>query len=168
MLLYLLKHSRPDIGNAVRELTKVLDKPTPAAFKEMKRVIKFVLDTANYGLRIEPTSLDDDHWTMVGFSDSDWAGDKDTRLSISGFVIFILGVPISFRSKQQKSVALSSSEAEYVAMSEAAKEIKFVYQILISMGLKVKTPIIVRVDNVGAMFMSENTSTSQRTRHVDI
>ena len=53
-------------------------------------------------------------------------------------------------------------------MSEAAKEIKFVYQILISMGLKVKMPIIVRVDNVGAMFMSENTSTSQRTRHVDI
>ena len=120
MLLYLMKHSRPDIANAVRELTKVLDKPTPAALKEMKRVMKFVLDTENYGLRIEPTSLDNEKWTMIGSSDSDWAGDKDTRLSVSGFVIFLLGVPISFKSKQQRSVALSSSEAEYVALSEAA------------------------------------------------
>jgi len=83
-------------------------------------------------------------------------------LSVSGFVIFLLGVPISFKSKQQKSVALSSSAAEYVALSEAAKEIKVVYQILISMGFKVKTPIVVRVDNVRAMFMSENMSTGQR------
>ena len=168
MLLYLMKHSRPDIANAVRELTKVLDKPTPAALKELKRVMKFVMDTENYGLKIEPTNLEEEKWTMVGYSDSDWAGDKDTRLSVSGFIIFLLGVPISFKSKQQRSVALSSSEAEYVALSEAAKEIKFVYQILISMGLKVKTPIVVRVDNVGAIFMAENMSTGQRTRHVDI
>jgi len=168
MLLYLMKHSRPDIANAVRELTKVLDKPTPVALKEMKRVMKFVLDTENYGLRIEPTSLDNEKWTMVRYSDSDKAGDKDTRLSVSGFIISLLGVPISFKSKQQRSVALSSSEAEYVALSEAAKEIKFVYQILISMGLKVKTPIVVRVVNVGATFMSEKMSTGKRTRHVDI
>ena len=67
-----------------------------------------------------------------------------------------------------RSVVLSSSEAEYVSLSEAAKEIKFIYQILMSMGMKVKTPIIVRVDNVGAIFMAENVTTSQRTRHVDI
>ena len=105
---------------------------------------------------------------VVGHSDSDWVGDKDTRLSASGFIIFLLGVPISFRSKQQGSVALSSSEAECIALSEAAKEIKFACQILTSMGLKVKMPIIARVDNVGAIFMSENASTNQRTRHVDI
>jgi len=128
MLLYQMKHSRPDI--AVREL----DKPTPAVLKEIKRVMKFALDTANYRLRIEPTSLDNEKWTMVRYSDSDWAGDKDIRLRVSGFVIFLLGVPISFKSKQQRSVALSSGEAEYVALSEAPKEIKFVYQTLTSMG----------------------------------
>ena len=63
---------------------------------------------------------------------------------------------------------LSSSEAEYVALSEAAKEIKFIYQILVTMGIKVKTPITVKVDNVGAMFMAENKNTNQRTRHIDI
>ena len=54
MLLYLVKHSRPDIANVVRELSKVMDGATPAAIKEMKRVIKFVLDTRHYGLKIEP------------------------------------------------------------------------------------------------------------------
>ena len=63
---------------------------------------------------------------------------------------------------------LSSSEAEYVALSEAAKDIKFVYQLLRSIGIEVTLPITVRVDNVGAIFMSENTSTSGRTKHVDI
>ena len=51
MLLYLVKHSRPDIANATRELSKVMDKPTPAAMKELKRVMKYVIDTKNYGLK---------------------------------------------------------------------------------------------------------------------
>ena len=67
-----------------------------------------------------------------------------------------------------KSVTLSSSEAEYIALSEAAKEIKFVYQLLKSLGMEVKLPIIVRVDNIGAIFMSENIAVSQRTKHVDV
>ena len=67
-----------------------------------------------------------------------------------------------------KSVALSSGEAEYVALSEAAKEVKFIYQVLRSMGVKVKLPIIVRVDNIGAIFMAENVAVSQRTKHVDV
>ena len=65
-------------------------------------------------------------------------------------------------------MTLSSSEVEYVALSEAAKEIKFVAQLLESMGIKVKKPIVVRVDNIGASFMAENVSTSQRTKHIDV
>ncbi len=55
-----------------------------------------------------------------------------------------------------------------MALGEAAKEIKFVVQVLLSMGIPVKLPIIVRVDNVGAIFMAENVTTSTRTRHVDV
>ena len=72
-----------------------------------------------------------------------------------------------WRSKAQRSVTLSSTEAEYVALSEAAKEIKFVVQLIQTMGIEVKQPVIVRVDNVGAIFMTENASTNARTRHVD-
>ena len=107
MLLYLVKHSRPDIGNAVRELSKVLDNPTPAAFKEMKRVIKYVLDTKEYGLKLFPNQTKGlKEFEMVLYTDSDWAGDKDTRISVSGYCIFLQGVPISWKSKAQRSGTL--------------------------------------------------------------
>ena len=63
---------------------------------------------------------------------------------------------------------LSSSEAEYVALSEVAKEIKFIYQLLQSISIEIELPITVRVNNIGAIFMSENTSTSGRTKHLDV
>jgi hypothetical protein len=71
-------------------------------------------------------------------------------------------------SKAQKSVTLSSAESEFCSLSDAAKEIKFASQILWSMGIKVKLPIIVQVDNIGAIFMTENVLTSSRTKHVDV
>ena len=87
---------------------------------------------------------------------------------MSGFILYVKGVPISWRSKAQRSVTLSSSEAEWVALSEAVKEIMFVLQLLENMKIKVKLPVTVRVDNVGAIFMSKNISTSNCTKHVDI
>jgi len=109
----------------------------------------------------------DDMWSILAFSDSDYAGDKETRISVSGYVIFICNAVACWKSKGQRSVTLSSSEAEYVALSEAAKEIKFIWMILKSMGFDVKSPITVRVDNIGAIFMSENVTTSDRTKHID-
>jgi len=132
-------------------------------------VIKFVLDTKEYGLKIKPVIEDaDDSWSMTVFSDSDYARDAETCMSVTGFCIFLLGVTICWQSKGQRSVTLSSSKAEYVALSEVAKEVKFVAQVMISMGIPVKFSIIVRVDNVRAIFMSENVTTSQITKHVDI
>ena len=81
--------------------------------------------------------------------------------------MFLCGVPIMWRSKQQKAVTLSSTEAEFYAVSEAVKEILFVAQVLLDLGVPVHTPIVVRVDNMGAIFMSGNASSSARTRHVD-
>jgi hypothetical protein len=65
-------------------------------------------------------------------------------------------------------VSLSSSEAEYYSLSEAAKEIKFIVQTLITMGLKVTLPVVVRVDNIGAIFMAENISATSRSKHADL
>ena len=167
-LLQFVKHSRPDIANPVRELSKCMDAATEGAFKEMCRVVKFVLDTKEYGLKLEPALLlKDDMVSLTMYTDSDWAGDRETRRSISGFIIFFMNCPIVWKSKQQVSVALSSTEAEYIALSEAAKEIKFVSQVLVSLGMKVKYPIIVKVDNIGAIFMSENVTATNRTRHID-
>ena len=168
LLLYLVKHTRPDIANSVRELSKVLDGASPAAYKELLRVIKYVLDTKDLALKIEPITSKNNIWTLMAFSDSDFASDRETRISITGFILYLMGVIISWKTKKQDGVTLSSSEAEYVALSEASKEVKFVYQILTSMGIKIELPIIIRVDNIGAIFMAENINTSQKTKHVDI
>ena len=73
--------------------------------------------------------------------DSDFANDKETRISVYGYIVFFCGVPIAWKNKSMKSVLLSTTEAEYVAVSEVVKEIKFLYQLLRSMEIKVPLPI---------------------------
>jgi hypothetical protein len=109
----------------------------------MLRVVKFVLDTKDYCLKLNPI-CENEEWDLVSYSDSDWAGNPETRISVTGFIIYLLGTPICWRSKGQKGVTLSSSEAEYVEMSEAVKEIRFIYFILKVMVVDVKLPIVVR------------------------
>ena len=167
MLLYLIKHSRPDIGNPTRELSKAMDGASKAHLKEMLRVIKFVLDTEGYGLKFKPNALQD-KWILSALCDSDFAGDTETRVSVGGYVVYLMGVPIAWRSKGMKSVCLSSTEAEYVAVSEVVKEISFILQVLESMEVEVELPVIVQVDNVGAIWLANNKTTSDRTKHVDI
>jgi len=84
------------------------------------------------------------------------------------FILFLNGIPILWQSKQASIVALLTAEAEYIALSELAKEILFVVQILHSLGIPVQTPITVHVDSMGAIFMLENASSNQRTRHIDV
>jgi hypothetical protein len=77
-----------------------------------------------------------------------------------------MNVPVCWRSKAQRGVTLSSSKAEYVAMSEAVKEIKFTFQLL-KIGIEVNLLIMVKTDNVGAMFMAQNASSGVRTHNID-
>ena len=96
MLLYLVKYSRPDIANCVRELSRVLDGATDQAWKELLRAIKFVLDTKDLGLRIFPTESRDLPWILILFCDSDFAGDPNTCRSVSGYILFVKGVPVAW------------------------------------------------------------------------
>ncbi|KAG7339393.1 reverse transcriptase RNA-dependent DNA polymerase [Nitzschia inconspicua] len=102
MLLYLVKHSRPDLSNFVRELSK------------------------DRGVLIKP----DKDQGVIAYCDSDFAGDKGNRRSITGFLIHLFGVPISWKSKQQGGVTLSSSEAEYYAISEVSMELKLLKMVM--------------------------------------
>jgi hypothetical protein len=169
MLLYLVKYSRPDIANGVRELSKVMDGATLAHYKSLLRMIKFVVDTKQKCLVMKGNQFQGEmDWKMKAFCDSDYAGDKDTRMSVTGFVIYVCEVPLSWRSRGQRNVTLSSSEAEYVAISEVCAEIMFVKQVFEYLEVKISLPIQVMVDNIGAIFLTENQSVSQRTRHIDV
>ena len=163
-LLYLSKHSRPDISNPVRELSKTMDAPAPAHLKEMYKLIRFVLPTKNYGLKVKLIKSIR-KWVLC---DSDFASDKETRISVYGYVIYFCAIPIAWRSKGMKSVVLSTTEAEYNALSEVVKELKFIVQLLQTMNITVELPITVHVDNIGAIRLSNNRNTGDRTKHIDI
>ena len=166
-LLYLTKHSRPDISNPVRELSKTMDAPAPAHLKEMYKLIRFVLETKDHGLKFR-LMKSMRKWVLKALSDSDFASDKETRISVFGYVIYFCGIPIAWRSKGMKSVVLSTTEAEYMALSEVVKELKFIVQLLQTMNITVELPITVYVDNVGAIWISNNRNTGDRTKHIDI
>ena len=166
MLLYLAKHSCPNLANVTRELLKANDGANAAAYKKLLHVIKYVLDTKNLGLKIELMGKSNEPWGKVCFTNSNYAGDLVSRRSISGFILYLLGVLVSWQSKFQKSVSLSSSEVEYIILFEA-KEVKFVIQLLRSMRLAVKYLVTVRVDNMGAIFMASNISPTFHAKHKD-
>ena len=126
-LLYLTKHSRPDICNPVRELSKTMDAPVPVHLKEMFKVIRYVLSKKEHGLKFE-LRMNMKKWARKALSDSDFASDKETRISVFGYIIYFCGIPIAWRSKGMKSVLLSTTEAEYMALSEVVKELKFIVQ----------------------------------------
>ena len=165
-LLYLVKLSRPDLANPVRELSKVMDGAAPAHEKELKRLVEFTCQTKDKTLKIKADS--GEKWTIEAYSDSDFAGDKDGRKSITGYVILICGVPMTWRSKAQPTTALSSTEAEYIALCEAVREVKFVFQLMETFGIVAERPIKIHVDNIGSIFMSKNRSSGDRTKHIDI
>ena len=117
MLLYLVKHLHPNLANTTRELSKANDSANHVAYKELLCVVKYVIDTNNIGLKIKPMGNSNKPWEIVCFSYSECAGELVSRQSIIGFVLYVLSVPISWGSKSQKSVSLSSSEEEYIALS---------------------------------------------------
>ena len=166
MLLYLVKHSSPYLANAIRELSKVNNNANSAAYKELLHVIKYVLDMKKLNLKIEPTGNANKSWEIICFSN--YTGHPVNRRSIRGFTLYVLDVPVSCQSKSQKSISLSSSEAEYVALSEAVKEVMFVIQLLGCMMISNKYLFTVRIDNICEIFVTSIITTMLCTMHMDI
>lgn len=102
------------------------------------------------------------------YSSLDFASDAELGRSVTGYIIYVRGVPISWRSIFQRSVTLSSPQAGWIALSEAVKVIMFVLQLLEAVNIKVHLSVIVQVDNVGARSWQKNITTSSGVKHVDI
>ena len=120
-----------------------------------------VLSTRNNGLNFIPTKRLS--WLIKTYSDRNYASDKETRRSIYGYFVYFCGVPISWKSKEIRRVVLSTTETEYIVLSEVVKELKFIIQLLETMNRTVEIPITIYVDNVSAIWMSNNRTTSERT-----
>ena len=98
-----------------------MDAPAPVHLKEMYKVIRYVLSTKGYGHKFE-LRKDMIKWACKALSDSDFASDIETRISVFGYIIYFCGIPIAWRSKGMKSVVLSTTEEEEMALSEVMKE----------------------------------------------
>ena len=124
--LYLSTWSRPDIAYAANRVAKFSSRPSREHWTAVKRIMRYLRGTIEYGLVYERGSQDD----CIGFSDSDWAGDVEDRKSTSGYMFQICGTAVSWRSKKQSCVALSTAEAEYMALASAAQEAIWMQQLV--------------------------------------
>ncbi|KAG7345508.1 hypothetical protein IV203_033039 [Nitzschia inconspicua] len=118
----------------------------------------------NRGLLIKPQGP----CKLEAYVDSDFAGDRDMRRSITGYVLYFYGRAIAWKSKQQDGVTLSSSEAEYYAISEVTKELLLVKQILDFLEIEHELPMTIHADNNGAINLANNNISGTKTKHVDM
>jgi hypothetical protein len=172
-LLHLMKWSRPEIGNAVRELSRWMTGAGPAHLKAMYRVFNYCLNTSERGKVFKPRrnckheDIDKFEFIIEGYSDSDYAKDPVKRRSVSGYCSFLEGCPVNTKSRMQPITSLSVTEAELVAATECAQDLLFIKHVLESIGLKVRTPMQLNIDNSGCIDLICNWSAGGRTRHME-
>jgi len=135
-------------------------------FTVLKRILKYLFTTKDKKLVLTKPSKTP-FPVISAYSDSDWAHDKNDRKSFSGAVILVDNNPIAWTTKKQSTVATSSCEAEYMAASEAVKDLLHVY-FLTKEITTVAQPMPLHVDNAGALYMADNPVNNKRTKHIDI
>jgi hypothetical protein len=156
--------SRPDIAQVVSKLCRFISDPGPKHWSAAKHVLKYLKGSKSYGLFYKSEGQEE----LSGYHDSDWAGDKDTRRSTTGFGFFLAGSLISWRSKLQTSVSLSSTEAEYMACCFATREAVWLRRLLQDLGIQISGPTVMFQDSTGCKSLSENWRADQRTKHIDV
>ena len=177
-LMYAMTSTRPDLAYAVSILSKFSTAPTPAHMAMCKRVMRYLRGTSSYGILYGNKS------SCIGYTDSDYAGDKVTRQSTSGFVFTLCGGAINWKSRQQSIVALSTTEAEYVAATEACKEMVWLNRLLNDLSIPMLLqqpadpitvqsiepipPPVLYIDNQAALSLAKNPIHHNRTKHIDI
>jgi hypothetical protein len=164
-LMWFTRKLMPECGNAIRELATSMDNPGEEHWRAMKRLVGYIAKTETVELRLmKPKDL-----KVYAYVDSNYATNKETRKSVTGFILTIGGCLVSYSSKSQPSVTLSSTEAEYVAASMCATEVKFVQMLLEElMPNETTRPATLFEDNTGAIFLMENQAVGNRTKHIDI
>ena len=164
-LLYLSVGTRPDITFAVNNVAKFSANPTTQHWTAVKRIMRYLRGTTGLGLVYTPQ----DNNNCVGFSDSDWGGDLDDRKSTSGYIFKIGGNTVTWRSKKQSTVALSTAEAEYIALASAAQEALWLKQLSTELtGKDPAEPTVIFEDNQSAIAMTRNPRFHGRSKHVGI
>ena len=156
--------TRPDITCAVGQLSQFLNNPSTIHMHAAKRVLRYLQGTSTLGITYRPPPL-----RLQGYSDADCAGDMDTRRSTTGYVVMLNNGAIAWRSRRQPTVALSTMESEYMALTEATKELKWVRTLLAELGhSNGKSPTDLFSDSQSAIALAKNPVSHARAKHIDL
>ena len=163
---YLVNMTRPDLAFAYSELSKYVQRPGKDHMTTDEYTLRYLRCTFDKSIRFSrDCAIVDTPW---GWVDSDWAGDTDTHRSHAAYIIMMNDGPISWKSRRQDSVALSTSEAEYMTESEVGKEILHLRALLHDVGHEQLAPTDIYEDNLACIAMSTNPVHRKSSRHIDI
>ena len=168
---YLVTISRPDLAWSYSESSKSVQFLGKSHMEAAEHVLRNLRATWNETITHTRRSRRVNElwgWVDADWVDADWAGDTDTRRSHTGYILMINGGPISWKSRRQDNVSLSTSEAEFVAASQAAQEVVYVRETLRDFGYSQSTATDIFEDNLACIAMSENLVRRKFSRHIDI
>lgn len=161
-LMYAMVCTRPDIAHAVGVVSRFLSNPGKEHWAAVKWILRYLRGTSRICLcfgRGEPM--------LDGYTDSDMAGDVDSRKSVSGFMMTFAGGAVSWQSKLQKCVALSTTEAEYIAITEGCKEALWIKKFLEELGMQ-QEKCTIYCDSQSAIHLSKNSTFHSKSKHIDV
>jgi hypothetical protein len=164
MLLYISITARPDITTAVSSVARFSHNPGKTHWRAVLMILRYLKGTSRMRLKLGGNKK---YPELKAYVDSDWAGDK-SRKSRTGFVVFLSGSPIIWSSKLQKCIALSSTEAEYVAVTAAARFVIWSRQFLEELGFPQETPTSIGEDNKGCIDIAISSKAHPAVKHIDI
>lgn len=162
-LMYLAVATRPDISFIVGCVSRFLENPSKIHVNAVKRIFKYISGTSKHGILYKFNQK----LNLFGYSDADYGGDIDERRSTTGYVFVFGSSIISWSSERQKSVALSTTESEYVAAAQATKELVWIGLLLRNLLITYNKPNLF-VDNQSAIRLIKNPEFHKRTKHIDI
>jgi Reverse transcriptase (RNA-dependent DNA polymerase) len=166
-LLFYARFSRPDILMATCMLSRYNQAPTKDSHHAIEYLLDYLAGTSTLGLKFSGSKDYNSPLSLVAYVDSDWAGDINDSKSTTGYIIYLEENFICAKSQKQERPAQSTTEAEYMALSECASTIEMILQLLEHLQVKLNKPTIY-VDNMGAIKLSSKPTTTGRTKHIAV
>ncbi len=163
--MYGMVCSRPDLAYAVSIVSRFMANPGQAHWEALKWVLRYLNGSLKGGLKYTRATQGED--ALEGYVDADYAGNVDTRKSLSGFVFTLFGTAISWKANQQSVVALSTTQAEYIALVEGVKEAIWLKGMIGELGITQEC-VKVHCDSQSAIHLANHQVYHERTKHIDI